>query len=472
VNAQRYFLHHSGTLYSSFENPSEDIFVPNKSKQYAVSFLLGSLGFYLEQDGPAQDMLRQVLFENKNFSANDLPLLANQPFTTFFSSNQYLAMFKMCGGITSPFEYGFSWQIKSIGYGSVTNQMLKLLNDYTLLANQSNNTIKDNAIAAQSYHQLSFSIRQDLNPYVSVGAKIGLLSGIGYMNASLDALGLDINLQQQSIAYQANAQAKVASAYPDLVADGSSLKTVNGSEQKWSYFLPTFRNPGAAISFGCSLNNQNGLFASFNIKDLGFINWSTNSFVYTINQNGTATGTSQGTIIENIQTKIKDDLQPKKQSFIAPTETLLDMSVSQKIGFYKPVLVVGKYLFNPYGFVAFTHNFNIYPIQLGLSTGWNTYGTTWTAYNMGAQLMYQTPNGEFYIGSEQLLRMLEINSDAQQKISHQAVGGGSLGLDFYLGFSFKFGRVAEDWGISSYSNFENGFWNWLFGWKTHRRFLD
>src|SRR5437879_6955614 len=63
--SQQFSQYNTGTLYDSFENPSQRSFVPDTSKMYAFNFLIPNFntGFYLS--GNAQSSLVSRAFGSK-----------------------------------------------------------------------------------------------------------------------------------------------------------------------------------------------------------------------------------------------------------------------------------------------------------------------------------------------------------------------------------------------------------------------
>jgi hypothetical protein len=62
---------------------------------------------------------------------------------------------------------------------------------------------------------------------------------------------------------------------------------------------------------------------------------------------------------------------------------------------------------------------------------------------LGTQGMYQTPNFEFFLGSDNLLKSTSIRKSA-------VVNSGYYGASFYMGLAIKFGFVVEHPQNSSY----------------------
>ena len=70
-------------------------------------------------------------------------------------------------------------------------------------------------------------------------------------------------------------------------------------------------------------------------------------------------------------------------------------------------------------------------------TDYNTNGFL----QLGGQLMIKSPNVEFYMGSDHLIKSLEIlKSYNKNEIIYP---NGYTGVSFYMGFALKFGKILE-----------------------------
>lgn len=465
--AQRYSLFHSNTLYNSFESPSESTFHSSISREYAISFLFSNIGLSGLQNGSSQKPIRESLFAGTDLDYSKLSTVL--PNILAADANMYLFMFKKAQSPETDYEYGASWQIRTNGYLGVNSQLINLMKDYSQLEKMVGIPFAKNTLTAQSYHQLSFSIRKDLNPYISIGAKLGLLSGIYYIDGSTGDMKLnDVDVTNLSMSYNVNAKLRAASGYGNLVQTESNSLKFENPNQFQSVYIPNFKNPGLAISLGTTIKTNGGLKMTFNLKDFGFIAWK--GYEYNANASGSITGSSVSDVSQQMIDNLKLQTVPKATSFMAPTNSIFDFGISQKMAFYKPVFVIGKSLTLPVGYMALIHNIDLYPVVLTFSTGMdytNLFETE--SVNIGGQIMYKKENGEFYIGCEHINKTYQIVRNFQDKANNLAPED-ALAFSFYLGYSYKFGRVTEHKGVSAYNSSQETLWEWLFGWRTHRRY--
>ncbi|HYK76107.1 MAG TPA: hypothetical protein VEV16_03960, partial [Daejeonella sp.] len=116
--------------------------------------------------------------------------------------------------------------------------------------------------------------------------------------------------------------------------------------------------------------------------------------------------------------------------------------LSKDFGFYQPNFILSKNLFYPGGDIAVVNNFRYNQFVLAASAGYNTNNYL----QIGGQFMVKSPNAEFFIGSDQLLKTYQLSKSLIQQVN----GNGYLGAAFYLGLAFKFGPVLEHRSNASY----------------------
>src|ERR1700749_1584376 len=96
--SQQFSQYNTGTLYDSFENPSQRSFVPDTSKRYAFNFVIPNFNadFYLT--GDVQSSLINRAFGGKyNNSAIEI---GNNKFNNInINANAYALMFKIFGSL-------------------------------------------------------------------------------------------------------------------------------------------------------------------------------------------------------------------------------------------------------------------------------------------------------------------------------------------------------------------------------------
>ncbi len=265
IFAQQFSQYNTGSLYDSFENPSQRAFIPDSSKQYATNFLFPNLNFNAFLSGDAQATLKSRLFLNMY---NNSALKINQGKNNLASlnANVYLVMFKTFTSLKGDEEMGFSWQVKAEGQGLFTDETMAALNGTQsfVSGNNYNNIFNDN-YSYQTYHQFSFTYREKFDKTFSFGVKISALLGIEYQK---------LNITNSNAVYD-NLKDTVG-----LALKGKYYQSfVPGNFTKQDY-LPEFRNPGLSISIGTTYKTEDGFTLQGNIKDLGFIHWSTRSHIY------------------------------------------------------------------------------------------------------------------------------------------------------------------------------------------------
>src|ERR1700760_403305 len=120
IFAQQFSLLNTGTLYDSFENPSQRAFIPDSSKMYAFNFFLPNFNANLFLSGDAQASLKSRAFLDKYNNTN---LNVNQPRFNHVTENAnvYILMLRMFSSLQGDEEMGFSWQLKTDGKGLLTD---------------------------------------------------------------------------------------------------------------------------------------------------------------------------------------------------------------------------------------------------------------------------------------------------------------------------------------------------------------
>ena len=89
--AQQFSQYNTGSLYDSFENPSQKAFIPDSSKKYASNFLIPNFNFNAFLSGDGQATLKNRAFLYKY---NDSALRINQGRYNLanMNANVYLVM--------------------------------------------------------------------------------------------------------------------------------------------------------------------------------------------------------------------------------------------------------------------------------------------------------------------------------------------------------------------------------------------
>lgn len=425
AQAQQFAHFNTGTLFDSFENPAQRAFIPDSSRQFASNFFIPNFGSTGSLSGNGQNSLHSLLTKGVYNSSKLTNGLANRNYVNV-GINNYWFMLKMYNRLDGDQEFGLSAQTKVEGTGSITDETLLLLDDYRNFDNgKFNNNLFNDRAQVQAYHQLSLTFREKISPAVAIGVKLSALLGIYYTK---------FNIEHSSF-YVAK-----DSTQAFLLLKGSYRSSY--AEEFSKRDLIGYRNPGAAVSFGMQAQLENGLVFQGNVKDVGFIRWNKRGVTYDFN------GSEN---IDRIAVTRKNDSRilteadsisghnGSSYSFVAPINGKADISISKKYTFftpdfyYLPTFIVSKNLFDDGLTGAFVNHFTYKSIW---ATALATYNNN-RVWNFGGQLMFKSPNAEFYIGAEQFIR------GAKFLRSNYNVNASATGLDAFIGFSAKFGRFVE-----------------------------
>lgn len=462
VSAQQFSQYNTGTVYDSFENPSQRSFIPDSSRQYAFNFLIPNFDANTYITGPIQVPLKGRLFAKPaNYNINQKLVGLNLLSHVNGNANAYLVMLKMFTSLDGDVEIGFSAQSRAEVRGLVSYESLALIDGPSNFPLDVYNNIFNDHYQYQAYNQLGFSYRERINKKFALGFKVSALLGIQYQKFDIDGSHVEFNKPE------ASAQLTLRGHYYESYIPGSV--TIRD-------YLPTFRNPGAAISLGTSYITDDHITIQGNIKDLGFIHWSKRSAISDFNSTeflaDLNSAERENTVLGNAIEILNSNRVT--QSFTTKTNAKAELSATKSYWIdddnefkYSPTLIASKELFYT-GFTgAFVnqlqHN-NLYISLLG------TYDDM-KLFNLGGQFMVKSSNAEFYIGSERLLntgRLALTTSGNQAQVNYT---GTYTGADIYLGFSLKFGSVVEHpMNASVIPMGEKGFFGRLFGrlFKTNK----
>ena len=448
--SQQFSQYNTGTLYDSFENPSQRSFVPDTSKMYASNFLVPNFGgnFYLK--GDAQSTLVNRVFGGK-YDNSALTIGAGKYNYANVNASAYSIMFKTFTSLNGDVEIGFFLDTKAEGRGAFTDETIALLNGpASFPANTYDNLFNDHYLY-QVYNAVGFSYREKLSKQLAIGFKISALLGIDYNK--LDIYESHINFDKVNDA-------------ADLSVRGRYYQSQGPGNLDSRSFLPNTRSPGAQISLGSSYRTDEGVTIQANVKDLGFIHWYNASVVNNFNATETIEGLSDPKREESIYNTLHNIELAGRQirSFTSPTDARFELSVTKSYFLddnqqfkYSPTLIGSKeILYN--GFTGALVNRVQYKNYNASLIG--SYDNM-NLFNLGLQFMIKSHNGEFYIGSERLFQTVGL---AMANSNPSAYGNGSFtGADFFLGFSLKFGPVIEHpMNASSIPNGEKGFFGRLY----------
>lgn len=455
IFAQQFSQYNTGTLYDSFENPSQKSFITDSSKRFASNFLFPNFNLDFFFSGNAQADLKSRLFLSKY---DITALKINQGKNNHFSgsANAYLLMFKVFQSLNGDTEMGFSWQMKAEGRGLVSDETAALLNGTGAFSGDFYNDIFNDNYYYQAYHQLSFTYREKLSKQLSVGAKVSALLGIQYKQITINHSYIAFDKQNDS------ANVNLRGTYYSSYIPGDNLVARD--------FLPTFRSPGAAITMGATYRTQDNFVIQTNIKDLGFIHWSKLSRGYFFDATSVFNKISQPAREDSVYNGLNRIIHNNGVvgSFTTPINGHAELSVNKSYWIdddhqfkYSPTLVASKELFYQGFTAALVNPFQYQKYTVTLTTTYNDL----KLFNLGAQFMVKTPNCEFYIGSDCIAQTASLLSEARSLNQSQIDQNSSFtGASFFMGFSLKFGPVIEHpMNASVIPNGEKGFLGRLIG---------
>lgn len=465
IFGQQFAQYNTGSLYDSFENPAQRAFIPDTTKQFAFNFFIPNFNANFYVAGNGQAALKTRAFESYYNTAN-LEIGKGAYNRINMNANSYFIMFKLFASENGDAEAGFSFSTKAEARGVATDESIALFNGFRRLNNSNYANIFNDKIFYQAYHQISFTYREQLTKQFAFGLKFSALSGLTYRK---------INIYQSSISLdQTNDAATIA-------LQGTSYVSSTDGQTSKQKILPSFRNPGAAISIGTSYRDESGYKWQLNIKDLGFIHWSSKSLISNFGSSTTLNDFSSSER-EGIITHSLDSLttgSQVKKGFTSPTNGLLELSINKSYLLggnenikFSPTLIGSKEVFYP-GFTAAL----VAPVQYSHYIGTLTASySDLKLFNLGVQFMVKKDNSEFFIGSERVIQTGQLLGSAIHSATDPAQTqvvvnqGRFTGMDFYIGVSFKFGSLIERrLNSSSIPDGDKGFvgkiWDSIFGKK-------
>ncbi|MBD3748812.1 MAG: hypothetical protein IE931_04905 [Sphingobacteriales bacterium] len=422
---QQISLTHSGTLYDATENPVQASFQKDLSRKYQIN-ILPAFDFYLLFTGKSDNALKNLIF-NKTLHGSNFPSLGNGETNKIYSkSTVNLFNLRIFKTVNYNRELGFSLQFKNDLKGYVTDETLALLDTYQNF----NQSFYDNVLNSrgynQSYWQLSVNYREDYDKKWAFGGKFSLLNGATYSKININSSNLEI-LSPESF------QTKLVGNYT------SSFGTDSFTYKK---LLPNLRNMGLAISGGVSYTSKKNIYITLNIKDLGFIHWSKNSSYYQFNDTVKVSSNSTNSTSSQYFSSFRNiiNVNQKHKRFNTVIDTKIDLAASKNFGFYKPIFIFSKSVFRPDGQIALLNNFRKNAFLISLNPIYD-FNTSW---NLGSQILIQSANAEFYLGSESLFPSYYFAKGYLTK--NQNIGSGKPIGSIYLGLNVKFGRKMQTIG--------------------------
>jgi len=443
--SQQFSQLNTGTLYDSFENPSQRSFVPDTSKKYAFNFLIPNLNANFTLTGDIQSSLINRAFGGK-YNNSDLQIGNNKFNNININASAYELMFKMFGSVNGDTEMGFFIETKADGRGTFSDESVAVFNGSQAFPN----TIYDNAFndhySYEVYNSIGLSYREKLTKRLSIGFKLSALLGIDY--SKLDIYESHVSFDNVNDAATFSLRGKYYLSNGPGNIDSRS-------------FLPTTRSPGAQISIGTSYLTEDNVTIQGNIKDLGFIHWYDKSSVADFDATETATGISTAKREGNIAAVVREILKNDQEvgGFTTATDGRFELSATKSYWVdndmsikYSPTVVVSKELFYNGVTGALVNHFQYENYHASLTASYDNNNLL----NVGLQLMIKSYNGEFFIGSDKLMQTVAVAGASKSYASY--TNGSFTGANFFLGFSYKFGPVVEHPMNSSVMNTgERGF---------------
>jgi hypothetical protein len=456
--SQQFSQYNTGTLYDSFENPSQPSFVPDTSKMYAFNFLIPHLNANFSLTGNAQSSLINRAFGAK-YNNTALQIGAGKYNNAIANANAYAIMFKTFVSLNGDEEVGIFAETRAEGRGAFTDESLALFDGTASFPNNIYDNVLNDHYYYQVYNSIGLSYREKLSEQFAIGFKLGLLMGTDYSK---------LNIYESHLSFNKTNDAAVISLR------GKYYMSQGPGKLDLRSFLPVIRSSGAQINIGTSYKTEDKITFQANIKDLGFIKWYNNSSISNFNSTATVNGLSTPKREDSLYnlTRTIVSSSPKYGSFTSYTDGRFELSATKSYWVdanssikYSPTLIASKeLLYN--GFTgAMVNHFQYQNYHASLTASYDNQNL----FNLGLQLMYKSYNGEFYIGSERLVQTTGLASAIHNSASY--TNGSFTGADFFIGFSLKFGQVIEHpLNASIIPIGQKGFlgrlWNRLF--KTYR----
>lgn len=421
--AQQFSLYNSRTLYDSFENPSQKAFQVDSSRRFAFNFFIPSLSASGTFSGPAKPAFKSLIYDGV-FDGRDIDLGSTRPSTLSLYSNNYIAMFRFLKAVKNYQEMGLSWQVRNDMRLKVSNETFAIFDDYRVFQNISSSNIFNNKGYNQAYHQFSFTYRQNYSKRLSVGAKLSVLSGIAYSS---------ININESELIK------KPFDSF-DISIKGNLRSNFKFDDFQTEMLLPNFKNAGLSVTASAGYKLRHGWALMGNLKDLGFIRWNKNSYEYNFDT-GYITitdGSDQSAddrLADSLDNKINSSATNK--SYISAINGKAELLIHKDYGNYKPNLILSKSVYYGGGDIAMIHNYHYKDYVFTGSTNYNTNGIL----QIGGQFMIKSPNVEFYLGSDQLFKTVEVFKNFSS--DRRPYSSSYTGASFYMGFGLKFGTILE-----------------------------
>ncbi len=443
--SQQYSLYKTGTLYDSFENPSQSVFVTDSSRRYAFNFLIPSTGVNAAAQGPALSAFKRLAIDGV-YSTRSLSETETAPTSIIGHQNVYLLAFKMYRQVKYRQEIGFSWQLRSDTRAQITNQGAILFDDFLRLTpevlnnRQLREKMFDTDAYSQEYHQFSFTWRENYNKRLAYGLKLSYLSGIYYGRVSID-----------------RAEYHHFGNDAEVILDGKILTTEKYNPEK-NMLYPGFKNPGLSAGFSFDYKLGKGFGLMGNLKDIGFISWSKSSYRFDHDSFSILASEVNSSLWERVRSELEET------SYITPVNGKAEIAIDYQSKHYLPLAYISKNVFYRGLDIGMVNRLRLGVFNFSLQSNFNDH----SKLRFGGQFMIKSPNVEFYIGSDQLLATERVARAFYDTNVNKMPG--NVGGSVYLGFSLKFGRVMSRWQMDNYTpgiminnDRKKGFLNRIFG---------
>lgn len=423
--AQQFNLYNSRTLYDVFENPSQSAYQIDTSRRIAFNFFIPTVTINAAASGSAKEAFKPLIYDGV-VNGDNIAIGENKFNTITFNTNTYIVMLRWLHTVKKSQEIGLSWQVRDDARIKATNETLAIFDDYDLFNNTASaKGLFNNKGYNQSYHQFSLSYRQDLNKRLSIGAKGSMLSGITY--TSFKVIQSDVVIDQEQDILDVSMVGNLRTSFKFDNFDSESIK-------------PYFKNPGLSLTAGGSYKFRNGWFVMGNLKDIGFIKWNKNSYEYNFDASNieiinASNSSADNRLTDSLDQRISNSIT--NRSYFSVLNGKAEVLINKNYGNYQPNLILSKSIFYDGADIVLTNNYHYRNFVFTASADYNT--SKYLA--IGSQLMVKSPNVEFFIGSDQLLKSLEIIKDIKRDTGPYS--SGYTGMSFYMGFGLKFGRILE-----------------------------
>lgn len=424
VSNAQFGLYNTRTLYDTFENPSQKAFYPDSSRKYAFNFFIPTINIHANVSGEAQKPFKTLIYKG-GLDASGLSLGSGELNKITVSENSYLAMFRIFKTVKFNREIGLAWQIRSDMYGEITNETAAIFDNYRLFTQRFYENPFNNNAFSLGYHQFSITYREDYNKRLGLGVKLSYLSGIEHTKFKIDSSHLGLN--SETDAYS-------------LSLHGKFRSNISWDQADKKVLYPGFKNPGVALSLSANYKLRNGWYILGNLKDLGFIRWNKNDgYTYTFDDVITINSASAPDADDRLGSEIQKlfDRGSSEHSYTTLINGKAEFLVNKDLGNYQPNLLISKNLFYKGGDIALINRLRHRAMNFSLSTAYNLNNF----FQLGGQFMIKSPNTEFFIGSDQLLKSYYTTKGILT--SNQDIGKGNTAASVYFGFALKFGRIME-----------------------------